>query len=121
MRDAGLCGSCHTLYTTAHWAEGEKLAKFRSKCLSGGQHSDSQLSKPSGFHMPVVKRGVAIMLVRSAREGMHRMYLFGSNFPHGRSGCRIISDDLATEALPEEMDARDEAHAGILEDGRRPR
>jgi hypothetical protein len=107
MRDAGLCGSCHTLYTAALGPKGEKLAKFPEQMpFQEWQHSDYATKQTcQDCHMPVVKEGVAVTaLYGQPREGMHRHVFVGSNFVM-EGMLQDHRDELATEALPEEMDA----------------
>ena len=107
MRDTGLCGSCHTLYTAALGPKGEKLAKFPEQMpFQEWQHSDYATKQTcQDCHMPVVKEGVAVTaLYGQPREGMHRHVFVGSNFVM-EGMLQDHRDELATEALPEEMDA----------------
>jgi hypothetical protein len=56
-------------------------------------------------HMPVVKEAVAVTaLYGQPRDGMHRHVFVGSNFVV-EGMLQDHRDELATEALPEEMDA----------------
>ncbi len=107
VRDAGLCGSCHTLYTTALGPHGEKLANFPEQVpFLEWQHSDYQAKQTcQECHMPVVKEPVAVTaLYGQLREGMHRHVFVGSNFLL-EGMLQDHRDELATAALPEEMDA----------------
>jgi cytochrome c551/c552 len=107
MRDAGLCGSCHTLITSALGPHGEKIARFPEQVpYQEWQHSDYATKQTcQACHMPEVKEPVAITaLYGQARDGMHRHVFVGGNF-------MIVGmlqdhrDELATAATPEEMDA----------------
>lgn len=107
MRDAGLCGSCHTLYTESLGPKGEKLAKFPEQVpFQEWQHSDYAAKQTcQECHMPVVKEPVAVTaLYGEKREGMHRHVFVGANFVV-EGMLQDHRDELATEALPEEMDA----------------
>jgi hypothetical protein len=107
MRDAGLCGSCHTLYTSALGPKGEKLAKFPEQMpFQEWQHSDYATKQTcQDCHMPVVNEAVAVTaLYGPPREGMHRHVFVGSNFVM-EGMLQDHRDELATEAQPEEMDA----------------
>src|SRR5260370_17718081 len=65
-------------------------------------------------HMPVVKEPVAVTaLYGQPREGMHRHAFVGSNFVMEEM-LQDHRDELATEALPEEMDAAMKRTAGFL-------
>jgi hypothetical protein len=107
MRDAGLCGSCHTLYTAALGPNGEKLATFPEQMpFQEWQHSDYATRQTcQECHMPVVQEPVAVTsLYGQRRDGMHRHVFVGSNFVM-EGMLQDHRDELATEALPEEMDA----------------
>src|SRR5438445_7565087 len=107
MRDAGLCGSCHTLYTAALGPKGEKLAKFPEQMpFQEWQHSDYAPKQTcQDCHMPVVNEAVAVTaLYGQPREGTHRHVFVGSNFVM-EGMLQDHRDELATEALPEEIDA----------------
>jgi hypothetical protein len=107
IRDSGLCGSCHTLYTSALGPHGEKLAKFPEQVpFQEWQHSEYQTKQScQSCHMPEVKEPVAVTaLYGPLREGMHRHVFVGSNFVM-EGMLQDHRDELATAALPEEMDA----------------
>jgi hypothetical protein len=107
MRDAGLCGSCHTLITAALGSNGEKLAKFPEQMpFQEWQHSEYAAKQTcQDCHMPRVNEPVAVTaLYGQPREGMHRHVFVGSNFVM-EGMLQDHRDELATEALPEEMDA----------------
>jgi len=107
IRDAGLCGSCHTLITSALGSKGEKLAKFPEQMpFQEWQHSDYATKQTcQDCHMPVVNEAVAVTaLYGQPREGMHRHVFVGSNFVV-EGMLQDHRDELATEAQPEEMDA----------------
>jgi hypothetical protein len=107
IRDAGLCGSCHTLFTAALGKNGEKLAKFPEQMpFQEWQHSDYATKQTcQDCHMPLVNEAVAVTaLYGPPREGMHRHVFVGSNFVM-EGMLQDHRDELATEALPEEMDA----------------
>jgi hypothetical protein len=107
MRDAGLCGSCHTLITSALGPKGEKIARFPEQVpYQEWQHSDYATKQTcQDCHMPVVNEPVAVTaLYGQPREGMHRHTFVGSNFVV-EGMLQDHRDELATAALPEEMDA----------------
>jgi hypothetical protein len=107
IRDAGLCGSCHTLITAALGPNGEKVAKFPEQMpFQEWQHSDYAAKQTcQDCHMPRVNEAVAVTaLYGQPREGMHRHVFVGSNFVM-EGMLQDHRDELATEALPEEMDA----------------
>jgi hypothetical protein len=108
MRDSGLCGSCHTLKTSALGPNGEKLATFPEQMpFQEWQHSEynNNTQTCQYCHMPEVKEAVAITaLYGQPREGMHRHVFVGSNFVM-EGMLQDHRDELATAALPEEMDS----------------
>ncbi len=107
MRDSGLCGSCHTLITSALGTNGEKIARFPEQVpYQEWQHSDYATKQTcQDCHMPVVKEAVAVTaLYGQPRDGMHRHTFVGSNFVV-EGMLQDHRDELATAALPEEMDA----------------
>lgn len=107
IRDSGLCGSCHTLYTSALGPHGEKLAKFPEQMpFQEWQHSEYQAKQScQSCHMPEVKEPVAVTaLYGQLREGMHRHVFVGSNFVV-EGMLQDHRDELHTAAPPEEMDA----------------
>jgi hypothetical protein len=106
VRDSGLCGSCHTLITSALGPNGEKIARFPEQVpFQEWQHSDYATKQTcQDCHMPVVKEAVAVTaLYGQPREGMHRHVFVGSNFVM-EGMLQDHRDELATAALPEEMD-----------------
>jgi hypothetical protein len=107
VRDSGLCGSCHTLITSALGPNGEKIARFPEQVpYQEWQHSDYATKQTcQDCHMPVVNEAVAVTrLYGQPREGMHRHVFVGSNFVV-EGMLQDHRDELATAALPEEMDA----------------
>lgn len=107
IRDSGLCGSCHTLITSALGPHGEKLGRFPEQVpFQEWQHSDYNTKQScQSCHMPEVKEPVAVTaLYGPLREGMHRHVFVGSNFVM-EGMLQDHRDELQTAALPEEMDA----------------
>jgi cytochrome c551/c552 len=107
VRDSGLCGSCHTLITDALGPNGEKIGKFPEQMpFQEWEHSDYKTTETCQYcHMPEVKEPVAVTaLYGQKREGMHRHVFVGSNFVL-EGMLQDHRDELATVALPEEMDA----------------
>ncbi len=114
IRDAALCGSCHTLITQALGPGGVKLAtRFPEQVpYQEWQHSDfgSSTASPTyqtcqQCHMPAVAGTTPVTaLFGEQREGARRHVFVGSNFI--MEG--MLNDhraDLATAATPEEMEA----------------
>ena len=108
IRDAGLCGSCHTLITSALGPNGAKIARFPEQVpFQEWQHSNYYTTKQTcqDCHMPVVNEPVPITaLYGPPREGVRRHVFVGSNFVV-EGMLQDHRDELATAALPEEMDA----------------
>ncbi|HEY4047218.1 MAG TPA: hypothetical protein VGM27_10180 [Acidobacteriaceae bacterium] len=116
VRDSGLCGSCHTLYTSALGPDGAKLATFPEQMpFLEWQHSAYQTKQTcQDCHMPEVKEAVAVTaLYGQPREGMHRHVFVGSNFVV-EGMLQDHRDELATAALPEEMDSAMKRTADFL-------
>lgn len=107
IRDAGLCGSCHTLYTEALGPGGKKVGTLPEQMpYLEWQHSDYNEKKTcQECHMPVVKEPVRVTsLYGQLREGMHRHVFVGGNFLI-TGMLQDHRDELATVAPPEDMQA----------------
>lgn len=107
MRDAGLCGSCHTLYTEALGPGGQKLGRFPEQMpFKEWQHSSYATEKTcQACHMPVITEAVPVTaLYGPLREGARRHVFVGANFVM-EGMLKDHRSELSTEALPEEMDA----------------
>ncbi|HEX3663253.1 MAG TPA: hypothetical protein VHU89_17580 [Acidobacteriaceae bacterium] len=107
IRDSGLCGSCHTLYTTARGADGKVIGRFPEQVpFQEWQHSDYYNRQScQDCHMPVVKQPIAVTAIYGPlRDGMHRHAFVGGNFllQHLLNQHR---DELAVKALPQDLDA----------------
>src|SRR6202042_606337 len=100
--------SCHTLYTKALGPDGKEIGKLPEQMpYQEWLHSDypGKKSTCQSCHMPVVKEPVAVTaLYGQPRDGMHRHTFVGSNFVV-EGMLQDHRDELATAALPEEMDA----------------
>ena len=80
IRDAALCGSCHTLYTNALGPTAKRSARFPSRCPTrNGSTATTPTSRPArSCHMPEVKEPVPVTaLYGQPREGMHRHVFVG--------------------------------------------
>jgi hypothetical protein len=106
IRDSALCGSCHTLITTALGPGGKQIGNLPEQMpYQEWLHSDypAKNSTCQSCHMPEVKEAVAITaLFGQPREGMHRHEFIGGNFLIER----ILNDhrgELRVKALPEEL------------------
>lgn len=83
MRDAGLCGSCHTLYTPTRGAGGKETGKFPEQMpYLEWLHSDYREKQTcQQCHMPAVEEPVKIAtLLSEPREGVRHHSFVGSNF-----------------------------------------
>ncbi len=83
IRDAGLCGSCHTLYTTARGPGGKPIGRLPEQVpFQEWQHSDFRTKQTcQQCHMPEVAEAVPVTaLYGPKREGMHRHVFVGGNF-----------------------------------------
>ena len=107
IRDSGLCGSCHTLYTTARGPGGKAIGVLPEQMpYLEWLHSDyPNRNTCQGCHMPEVQGAVAVTAVfGQPREGMHRHVFVGGNFLMERM-LNAHRDELAVAALPAELDA----------------
>lgn len=107
IRDAALCGSCHTLYTTALGPDGAKLGQFPEQVpYQEWQHSSYNGKKTcQECHMPVVNEPVPVTaLYGPLRTGMHRHVFVGGNFVL-ESFLKDHRDELATDARPQDLEA----------------
>src|SRR6476646_3485186 len=105
IRDAALCGSCHTLITTARGPGGKEIGNFPEQMpFQEWLHSAyPKTNTCQSCHMPEVKEAVAITaLYGEPREGMHRHEFVGANFlmEHMLNDHRR---ELRVKALPEEL------------------
>lgn len=83
MRDAGLCGSCHTLYTIARGPGGKQIGRLPEQMpyLEWLHSSYRDTETCQQCHMPAVDEPVKIASILSApRDGVHRHSFVGSNF-----------------------------------------
>lgn len=107
IRDAALCGSCHTLYTTALGPGGSKLGQFPEQVpYQEWQHSSYNGKKTcQECHMPVVTEPVPVtVLYGPKRTGMHRHVFVGGNFVL-ENFLKDHPDELATDARPQDLQA----------------
>ncbi len=106
IRDSGLCGSCHTLYTIARGPGGKEVGKLPEQMpYLEWLHSDYRDRQScQQCHMPEVHEAVAVTaLFGQPREGMHRHTFVGGNFLLER----MLNDhrsDLDVKAQPRELE-----------------
>lgn len=107
IRDAALCGSCHTLYTDPIVPGGAKLPRFPEQMpYQEWQHSDFEKKQTcQQCHMPEVKESTPVTaLYGPMREGARRHVFVGADFVM-TDMLNDHRDDLAVEALPDELKA----------------
>ncbi|MGC1421379.1 MAG: hypothetical protein WA815_03465 [Terracidiphilus sp.] len=83
IRDAGLCGSCHTLYTVARGPGGKPIGQLPEQMpFQEWEHSDYRTRQTcQECHMPAVAEAVPVTaLYGPKRDGMHRHVFVGGNF-----------------------------------------
>jgi len=107
IRDAGLCGSCHTLYTTTLGPDGKPSGQLPEQMpYLEWQHSDYRDKQTcQQCHMPAVGEPVAVAsLLGKPREGVRLHTFTGANFlVEGMLGAH--HDDLAVTAQPSDLAA----------------
>ena len=107
IRDAGLCGSCHTLYTATLGPDGKQAGQFPEQMTYlEWQHSDYRDKQTcQQCHMAAVEGPVAVAsLMGQPREGVRRHTFAGANFlMEAMLGAH--RDELAVTAQPAELAA----------------
>jgi hypothetical protein len=107
IRDAGLCGSCHTLYTTARGPDGKPIGQLPEQMpyleWTHSDYGDKQTCQQC--HMPAVSEPVAVAsLLGKQREGVRLHTFTGANFlVEGMLGTH--RDDLDVTAQPVDLAA----------------
>ena len=107
IRDAGLCGSCHTLYTVARGAGGKPVGRLPEQMpYLEWLHSDYRTKQTcQQCHMPEVSGAVPVTaLYGPKREGMHRHVFVGGNFLMEQM-LADHSKELDVAAQPDELAA----------------
>jgi hypothetical protein len=107
IRDSALCASCHTLYTQPITTDGSKPPLFPEQMpYQEWQHSDYQAKQTcQDCHMPEVKEPTPITALYGHMRGGARRHVFvGADFVMTDMFSNH-RDDLAVEALPEELAA----------------
>jgi hypothetical protein len=105
VRDSALCGTCHTLQTTALDKNGKELGVFPEQMpYQEWLHSDYRESRTcQSCHMPEAAGPAPIASVLGVkRDGLHQHVFVGGNFflQNLLNGYR---GDLAVTALPQEL------------------
>lgn len=107
VRDAPLCGSCHTLYTTAYGPDGKPIGKLPEQMTYlEWQHSSYQGKQTcQQCHMPAVNGQVEVASVLGQpRDGVRHHTFTGANF-FMLSMLGAHSGDLALVANPAALSA----------------
>ncbi|HWA93252.1 MAG TPA: hypothetical protein VG844_01525 [Terracidiphilus sp.] len=107
IRDSALCGSCHTLYTTALGPGGKTIGQLPEQMpYLEWLHSDYKDRQTcQQCHMPEVHEAVAVTaLYGQPREGMHRHTFVGANFLL-EGILNAHRNELDVAALPQEFNA----------------
>jgi hypothetical protein len=108
IRDSALCGTCHTLRTTAIGPDGHETEFRFPEQMPYQEYLHSVFPSRStcqSCHMPEVKEPVAVTaLFGQPREGMHRHEFVAANF-FMQNMLNLHRADLGVAALPEELTA----------------
>lgn len=107
LRDAGLCGSCHTLYTTALGPGGKPIGQLPEQMpyleWLHSSYRDKQTCQQC--HMPAADGPVAVAsLLAKPRDGVRQHTFVGANFLV-ESMLGAHRDDLAVTAQPADIAA----------------
>ncbi len=116
IRDSALCGTCHTLYTTARGPGGKEVGSLPEQVpYLEWLHSDyNNRQSCQDCHMPKVDEPVKITAVYGPdREGLHRHTFVGANFLMERI---LINhrEELGVTAPPQELTAATAITAAFL-------
>jgi len=105
IRDAALCGSCHTLYTTARGPGGSEIGRLPEQMtfLEWQQSSYRDKQTCQQCHMPEVTEAVEVSsLLGQPRQGVRQHTFTGANFlMDGMLSAH--HDELAVAAEPSEL------------------
>ena len=107
IRDAGLCGSCHTLYTITLGADGKPAGRFPEQMpYLEWLHSDYHDKQTcQDCHMPAMQRPTTIAsLMAQPRDGVRQHTFVGANFLMVNM-LNTHHDDLAVAADPAALSA----------------
>jgi hypothetical protein len=105
IRDSALCGTCHTLYTTALGPDGKEIGSLPEQVpYQEWLHSDyANKSSCQSCHMPEVPEEAPITAVLGVlRQGVHRHTFVAGNF-FMLNMLNRYRQDLNVAALPEEL------------------
>jgi hypothetical protein len=116
VRQAGLCGSCHTLYTTTLGPDGKPAGRLPEQMsYLEWLHSEYREKRTCQHcHMPQVDEvAPSASLGAQPREGVHRHSFVGSNFLVEEM-LDVHRDELAVTAQPSELAAAAAGTRGFL-------
>jgi len=117
IRDSALCGTCHTLYTTARGDGGKEIGTLPEQMpYLEWRHSDyPQKSSCQGCHMPEFTEAAPITAVLgSPRPGARQHTFVGGNFLLLRM-LNLHRADLSVPALPQELSNAADATVAFLQ------
>jgi hypothetical protein len=107
IRASELCATCHTLYTTAHSADGKELGRLPEQVpyLEWKHSAHPARNSCQTCHMPAAEAPIAIASVLGQpRERLARHDFRGGNF-FMLSMLNRYRGELGVTALPNELDA----------------
>lgn len=117
IRDSALCGSCHTLITTARGEGGKEIGALPEQMpYLEWLHSDyPQRSTCQSCHMPEVHEALPITAIfGQPRTGLHRHEFVAANFFVQRL-LNNYRQDLSVAALPQELTAAADRTVNFLQ------
>ncbi len=117
IRDSALCGTCHTLYTTARGEGGKEIGTLPEQMpFLEWQHSDYVNRRTcQSCHMPEVAGQAPITAILPVmRQGMHQHVFLGGNFFMQRV-LNQYRNELDTQALPQELSAASDNTIAFLQ------
>lgn len=119
IKDSALCGSCHTLITTARGEGGKAIGHFPEQVpYQEWLHSDyANKISCQDCHMPEVHGPAPIAAVLGIdRMGVRQHFFSGGNFFMQRL-LNNYRDELAVKALPQELTSAAERTSQFLQAG----
>jgi hypothetical protein len=117
MRDAAMCGSCHTLFTTSYGPDGKEIGKLPEQMpYIEWLHSDYKDKQScQQCHMPAVDGQAEIAIVASQpRDGVRRHTFSGANFLL-IDMLSAHSTELGVAAIPATLEAETARTRTMLE------
>jgi hypothetical protein len=117
IRESDLCGTCHTLYTTALGADGKEIGRFPEQMpyLEWRHSSYREKYSCQWCHMPVVQGNAPIVSVLpQPRAEVHQHVFVGGNFLMEQM-LNLYRTDLDVAAMPTELTSAAERTAAFLQ------